>query len=283
MILSCLAFASMWVMIRYASRDLHSVEIVFFRNAFGVLALLPMILRNKGLIVPSRWRVHVRRAASGFVATLATFYAVANAPLATVLAINYTAPLFATLGAALVLGERIRARRATALVVGFCGMLVVLRPGQVPLTPGLAAAVVSALSTAFSIVAIRQLVARDDSRAVASWSFLLMLVPSLLVALPFWTWPPPPLWPLLALIGGAAAIGQLSLSKAFSLAEASAVLPYDFVRFVAIAAAGIVLFGERLDALTLVGGAIILATTVYLAWREARIGREEAGLRRLGP
>jgi drug/metabolite transporter (DMT)-like permease len=273
MIVSCTAFASMWVMIRYASRELHSVEIVFFRNAFGTLALLPMIAMNKGLIVPSRWRVHVRRATSGFVATLATFYAVANAPLATVLAINYTAPLFATLGAALFLGERIRARRAAALATGFLGMLIVLRPGHVPLTPGLAAAVVSALSTAFSIVAIRQLVANDDSRAVAAWSFLLMIIPSLIVAVPFWAWPPTSLWPLLALIGGAAAIGQLSLSKAFSLAEASAVLPYDFVRFGLIATAGITLFGERLDALTLVGGAIILAATVYLAWREARIGR----------
>ncbi|KPF77541.1 hypothetical protein IP88_06080 [alpha proteobacterium AAP81b] len=273
MILSCIAFASMWVVIRYVSRSLHSVEIVFFRNAFGVLALTPMMLANKGLIVPSRWRVHLRRATSGFIATMATFYAVATAPLATVLAINYTAPLFATLGAVLFLGEAIHARRAAALVAGFIGMLIVVRPGHLPMTPGIAAAVVSALATAFSIVAIRRLVASDDSRAVAAWTFLLMTGPSFLAALAVWTWPAPALWPALAYIGGAAAVGQLTLSKAFSLAEASAVLPYDFVRFAIIAVAGIALFGERLDALTLVGGAVILGATVYLALREAHAAR----------
>lgn len=270
MIVSCIAFASMWVVIRFVSKSLHSFEIVFFRNALGVVALMPMMVRNKGLIVWSRWRVHLRRATSGFIATMATFYAIAHAPLATVLAINYTAPLFATLGAVLFLGERIRARRAAALVAGFIGMLIVVRPGHLPMTPGIAAAVVSALSTAFSIVAIRQLVASDDSRAVAAWTFLLMTLPSLAVAATVWRWPDPALWPGLAYIGMAAAVGQLTLSKAFSLAEASAVLPYDFVRFAIIAVAGIALFGERLDALTLVGGAVILAATVYLALREAR-------------
>ncbi|GGE11921.1 hypothetical protein GCM10011529_17780 [Polymorphobacter glacialis] len=273
MIVSCVAFASMWVMIRYASREMHAFQIVFFRNFIGTLVLLPMILSNKGLIRFSSLGRNVKRATSGFIATLATFYAVAHAPLATALSINYTAPLFATLGAVLFLGERIRFRRVAALVIGFIGMLVVVRPGALPLTPGVLAAVVSALSTAFSIVAIRALVASDDSRAVAAWTFILTTIPSLIVASFVWTWPAAHLYPLLALIGTAAAIGQLSLSRAFSLAEASAILPYDFVRFGLITGAGILLFGERMDALTIAGGAIILATTIYLAVREAQVAR----------
>ena len=83
--------------------------------------------------------------------------------------------------------------------------------------------------------------------------------------------PPPAVWPLLAGIGAAAAIGQLTLTRAFSLAEASAVLPLDFVRFGLITAAGILLFGETYDALTLAGGALILSSTIYLAWREAQL------------
>jgi drug/metabolite transporter (DMT)-like permease len=197
----------------------------------------------------------------------------AHAPLATALSINYTAPLFATAGAVLFLGERIRARRVAALAIGFIGMLIVVRPGALPMTPGVVAAMVSAVSTAFSIVAIRSLVTSDDSRAVAAWSFILTVIPSLIVAGFVWTNPPLRLWPLLFMIGSAAAIGQLSLSKAFALAEASAILPYDFVRFGLIAAAGILLFGERIDALTIVGGAIILATTIYLAVREAQVAR----------
>lgn len=274
MILSCIAFATMWVMIRFASHDVHAFEIVFFRNALGTLWLLPMMLRNPGLIRRERLTANLRRATSGFIATMGTFYAVSHAPMATVLSINYTAPLFATAGAVVFLGEHIHVRRVAALIVGFIGMLIVLRPGAVPLTPGIIAAVISAVSTAFSIVAIRALVGQDDSRAVAAWSFILMTIPSFFAALPVWSWPPPSVWPLLVMIGGAAAIGQLTLSRAFALAEASAVLPYDFVRFALIAGFGIVLFGERLDGYTILGGTIIFATTIYLAVREAKVARD---------
>jgi drug/metabolite transporter (DMT)-like permease len=272
-IVSCVAFASMWVMIRYAARHLHSVEIVFFRNLIGLAFLMPMILRTPGLIRRDRLRLHLGRATSGFLATMGTFYAVANAPLADALAINYTAPLFGTLGAVLMLGERIRARRIAALAVGFAGMLLVLRPGSVPFTPGIAAAILSAITTGYSIVAMRSLVGVDDPRAVAAWTFILTTLPSLAAALFVWTAPPMAVWPLLAGIGAAAAIGQLSLTQAFSLSEASAVLPLDFVRFGLVTAAGVLLFDERYDALTLAGGALILGSTIYLAWREAQLKR----------
>ena len=273
-IVSCVAFASMWVMIRYAARHLHSFEIVFFRNFLGLIFLLPMMLGNPGLMRRDRIRLHLGRATSGFVATMGTFYAVANAPLADVLAINYTAPLFGTLGAVVMLGERIRARRIAALGVGFLGMLLVLRPGAVPLTPGIMAAIIAAITTGYSIVAMRSLVGVDDARAVAAWTFILTTIPSLFVALFVWTMPPVAVWPLLAAIGAAAAIGQLTLTRAFSLSEASAVLPLDFVRFGLVTAAGIGLFEETYDAMTLAGGALILGSTIYLAVREAQLRRQ---------
>ncbi len=273
MLLACVAFAVMWMVIRVVSASVHPFEIVFFRNVFGLAALLPMLVRTPALIDRKRALPNLRRASSGLIATLGTFYAVANAPLATALAINYTAPLFATLGAMLFLGERIHARRGAALAVGFVGMLVVVRPGALPLTPGIAAAVLSAVATAFSYLAIRALVGRDDPRSVAAWSFILMLLPSGAVAAFVWSWPSPAAWGLLVVIGGLAAVGQLGLAFAFARAEASAVLPYDFVRFGLITLGGIVLFGERYDALTLGGGAIILGATIYLAVREAAVGR----------
>ena len=272
-ILSCFAFASMWVMIRYAARALHSFEIVFFRNALGLVFLLPMMLRNPGLIRLERLKTHLGRATSGFIATMGTFYAVANAPLADVLAINYTAPLFGTIGAVLLLGERIRARRVAALAVGFLGMLLVLRPGAVPITAGIVAAIIAAVATGWSIVAMRSLVGQDDARAVAAWTFILTTLPSLGVALLVWAPPPLVVWPLLAGIGAAAAIGQLTLTRAFSLAEASAVLPLDFVRFALVTGAGILLFGETYDALTIIGGALILGSTIYIAWRERQASK----------
>ncbi len=276
MIVSCIAFGTMWVMIRFASHSLHPFEIVFWRNAVGLVVLTPMLLTNRGLLRSERMPIHLRRATSGFLATMGTFYAVANAPLATALAINYTAPLFATVGAVMLLGERIRVRRIATLLIGFAAMLIVIRPGHLPLTPGIGAAVLSAVATGFSIVAVRQLVGTDDPRAVAAWSFILMLVPSLIVASFVWTWPPVRIWPLLGLMGTAAAVGQLAMNRAFSLAEASAIMPYDFVRFGIVTWAGIALFGERWDWLTLAGGAVIVLATIYLAYREARVGRIEA-------
>lgn len=278
MILSCIAFASMWVMIRFASHDVHAFVIVFFRNLFGTLVLVPMMLRNKGLMRIGRLRANLRRATSGFIATTGTFYAVSHAPLATALSINYTAPLFATVGAVLFLGEKIQARRVAALIIGFAGMLIVVRPGALPMTPGVLAAMLSAVSTAFSIIAIRQLVASDDSRSVAAWTFILMTPPSLVLAVLYWTPPPLALWPLLFVIGCVAAVGQLAMNRAFALAEASAVLPYDFVRFGLVTIFGITIFDERLDAMTILGGVVIFGATVYLAVRERQVARAAATL-----
>ncbi len=278
MILSCIAFASMWVMIRFASHDVHAFVIVFFRNLFGTLVLVPMMLRNKGLMRIGRLRANLRRATSGFIATTGTFYAVSHAPLATALSINYTAPLFATVGAVLFLGEKIQARRVAALIIGFAGMLIVVRPGALPMTPGVLAAMLSAVSTSFSIIAIRQLVASDDSRSVAAWTFILMTPPSLVLAVLYWTPPPLALWPLLFVIGCVAAVGQLAMNRAFALAEASAVLPYDFVRFGLVTIFGITIFDERLDAMTILGGVVIFGATVYLAVRERQVARAAATL-----
>ena len=268
MIASCAAFAALWVCIRIASATLHPFAIVVARNLFGLLWLSPMLLANPRLLDRRRLPVHVRRATSGVVATFATFYAVAHLPLATALAVNYTAPLFATIGAVLFLGERIHVRRIAALGVGFAGMLIVLRPGVAPFSTGLVAAVVSALATAFSLVAIKRLVGSDDARAVAAWSFVLTLPVSVVLAAPFLQVPPPALLPVLVALGGCAAAGQYALAQAFRHADASAVMPYDFVRFGLITAAGIALFGEAADAWTLIGGTIILSSTIYLAVRE---------------
>ncbi len=274
MIISCIAFSSMWVFIRFASHDVHAFMIVFFRNAIGTLVLLPMMLRNKGLMQIGRLKANVRRATSGFIATTCTFYAVSHAPMATALSINYTAPLFATVGAVLFLGEKIHARRVAALIVGFAGMLIVVRPGALPLTPGVLAAMVSAVATAFSIIAIRQLVAFDDSRAVAAWTFILMTPPSLVMAAFVWSWPSAHAWPFLIAIGCAAAVGQLSMNRAFALAETSAVLPYDFVRFGLVTLAGITFFDERVDAMTVLGGIVIFGATIYLAVRERQVAKK---------
>lgn len=279
MVLACFAFAALWGFIRLGSQSgLHPFALVFFRNLFGLLFIVHMIVG----MGPSLWQTrrigtHIRRATSGVIATFATFYAVANAPLADAMAITYGAPLFATIGAVLFLGERIRARRVIALVAGFAGVLVVLRPGHVPLTPGIAAALVAAVATAFSVIAVKQLSGTEDPRAVVVYSFVLMLPPSLLIAMPYLTMPSLTQCLYLLAIGGLATLGQVGTVRAMRLADASAVMPYDFVRFALVVAISVFAFGEPFDVFTALGGGIILLATIYMAHRESRAARRQPG------
>ncbi len=276
MLISSLAMACMWGLIKYCGqvRGYHPFMLVVARNTFGLLFCLPMILQvGLALLQTDRIGNHLRRATSGVVATLATFYAISHAPLATAMSISYAAPLIATVGAVFFLGERIRIRRILALVVGFAGVMIVLRPGQIPLTLGIMASLIACVATAFSIITMKLLSATDDPRAVVIYSFILMLVPSLLAALPSWQWPRLNDVPALAAIGLMAAVGQFSIIRSYQLAEVTALLPFDFVRFSSVILIGWIFFQERMDGLTILGGLVIFASTLYLAHRERRVAK----------
>lgn len=269
MLVSCVAYATLWISIRWGSETMHPNLIAFYRCFIGLLTLTPLIvLHGRTLLGTSRLMTHLRRSTSGVIAMFATFYAIANAPMATAMSINYAAPLFATLGAVLFLGETIRLRRMVALAAGFAGVLIVMRPGAMPLTPGIVAAMISAVGTAFSLIAIKQLTATEDPRTVVIYSFVLMTPPALLAALPHWQWPTLEELGLLLLVGLCASIGQTATVRAFAMADATAILPLDFLRFVLVILAGILLFGESFDGFTALGGIIILASTIYVAHRE---------------
>lgn len=274
MVLGCMAFAVLWGLIRQASETVHPFVVVFYRNLFGTLMLAPLIIKHgRELFRTNRIGTHVRRATSGVIATFCTFYAIANAPLATVMSINYAAPLFTTVAAIFLLGETVRWRRMVALAIGFVGMLIVLRPGQLPMTLGIMAAVISAIATAFSTIAMKQLSRTESSLSVVTYSFVLMLPPSLIVCLPYWQWPNGQELLVLLGVGLMASLGQSFTVKALGAAEATAVLPYDFVRFGLVIAIGVMVFGDPVDAFTYLGGAIIFLATLYMAHRESLAAR----------
>lgn len=272
--MASVGFSAAWVFIRLASETIHPFALVFWRNTAGLLLILPFVLRDPAIASPAQWKSHAMRSTSGVIGMFTVFYAVANAPMATVQAINFAAPIFATAGAALFLGEKLRARRVGALLTGFAGVLVVLRPGAQPLTPGIVSAVVAAVAVAFSIIAIKRLVGIARPMAVVFWSFALPVLPTLLVAIAFWTTPSGAAWLYILGIGAATLIAQIATVRAFSIAEATAVMPYDFVRFGITIAIGYLLFGESIDGITLIGGALILGSAIYLAYREAVLARK---------
>ena len=130
MVASAVMFGSMAIVIRFASQQLHPFEIAFFRNLFGLLFALPLLLRGGwALLRTDKWWYYLLRCAIGMVGMLCGFWAIVNLPLAQAIALSYSTPLFVTIGAVLVLGEIVRMRRWSAVIVGFLGVLVIVRPG----------------------------------------------------------------------------------------------------------------------------------------------------------
>jgi drug/metabolite transporter (DMT)-like permease len=269
------SFAVMIVIVRHLSTEQHPFQIAFFRNLFGTVFMLPWIIRTgwAGLRT-QRFGLHMVRALVGLAAMLCFFSAISLMPVAEVTALTFTAPLFATAGAALVLGETVRLRRWTATAIGFVGALIILRPGSQTITPAALIALTSAAFMAVALLTVKVLSRTENPNAIVLYMGLMLTPLSLIPALFVWTQPAPETWPWLVVMGLTATIGQLLMVRAFAAAEASAVLPFDFARLIFVAVLGFLLFGEHPDLWTWIGAAVIVTATVYIAHRESRLGGE---------
>jgi drug/metabolite transporter (DMT)-like permease len=224
-------FSVMNIAIRTVSAELDPLEIAFFRNLFALAFMMPWLVRTGlGGLSTRRLGTHLWRAAMGMIAMVCWFYSVALLPLAEAVALNFTVPLFATAGAALFLGEIVRARRWSATLLGFLGVLVILRPGFAEASQLMALPVVAAAFMATSTLMVKSL-ARDDSPATIVLYMNLILTPfSLVPALFVWRWPSGTAVALLVLIGLLAALAHIALTRAYTKADASAVVPFDYAR-----------------------------------------------------
>lgn len=277
MLIATFSFAAMGALVRIASAELHSFEIVFFRNLFALLALAPLLWRlGPGLLRTERLSLHLTRGALGFAAMSALFAALALIPLAEATALTFSAPLFATICAVLLLGERIRAHRTAALILGFLGVLVVLQPGVAAVSPWAALALIGAALVGLLAVLVKKLTHTDRPESIALWAALVMTPLSLPPALLVWRWPSPEIWAALIAIGLSGALAQLAWTRASALGEVTLLQPIEFVRLPFVAAAGYWLFGETPTVWTWIGGGVIVVSTAYIAFREARLARAPA-------
>lgn len=258
------------VLVRYLSPSVHPFVMAFTRAAFGLLVVLPWIARKKGILATNYRTRHVVRAALKLVALIAFFYAFALAPLADVTAIAFTSPIFVTIGAWLFLAEAPRALRVLAVVVGFAGVLVVLRPGQEHGVPtGLLFALAGAVLTAAIQLILKPMSARDPSDTLVVWNLIISAPLAAIPALLVWSTPTPVEWAILAFQGALGAVSMFLATKAFSLAEASLITPFDFLRLPFVAGLGYVIFAQAVPATTWIGGTIIFVATLLMA-RSAR-------------
>ena len=272
MFLSSVAFAAMAGAIRHLSAELHPLEIVFFRCAFGVLFILPWFLRGGlGGFRTARIGMFGVRAALAMVAMTCWFIGISILPFAEAVALQFTAPLFGTVVAIFVLGEIVGRRRWAATIIGFAGVLIVLRPGFNAIPPAAFIVLLSALAIGGETSAIRVLARTESTRAIVLYLSLMLTPMTLVPALFVWRMPSPDAWIWLVLLGILATIAHTGLARAAALVEASVMLPLDFLRMPLTALVGYLLFQQVVDVWTWVGAVVIVSATVYIAVRESRL------------
>jgi len=277
MVLAAALFGAMSVTVRLATRHMHAFEVAFLRNLFGLAFALPLLWRGgAGRFRTNKLPLYFVRSVIGLVATLASIWAIAHLPLAQAVALNYSTPLFATVFAALVLGEQVRLRRWSAVAMGFAGVLIVMRPGAGTLTLGALAAVCSAVLNAGVSVSIKVLSRTESSAAIVLYTLAIWTPLSLLPAAWVWSWPAWQGWCFVALAGAIGTVSQLAWARALQLADVSALSPISFLQLPFVAVLAYFLFGERVDAPTALGSSIIFASIVYIAYRESRLGVRRA-------
>ncbi len=274
MVGSAVLFALMAITIRLASSELHAFQIAFFRNLFGLVAALPILYAHGfSILRTQRLPMYVFRCAIGIASMLAGFWSLVHLPLAQAVALSYSTPLFITIGAVIVLGEVVRIRRWTAVVVGFIGVLVIVQPGTANFSAGMLVALLAAVLSALVAISIKFLTRTEAPDTIVFYTTLIWVPMSLLPALPVWKWPSPMIWLWVALAGFLGTGAHMLWTRATRLADASVIAPIGFVQLPIVAVLAWIVFGEALGIATAIGSAIIFASNLYIARREAQLAR----------
>lgn len=271
MCLSTVAFAIMHASVRFVSTDLPPFQIAFFRNLFGLAFLVPFLVgAGFAQMRTQRFGLHALRGLINVSAMLMFFTSLSITPLATVTALSFTAPIFAALLSVFFLGERFRLYRWMAIIVGFLGMLIILRPGFVAVEPGALLAAGAAALWAVAMIVIKILSRTESSVAIVAWMGIFLCAFSIGPAL--WVWQTPSTWNLmwLVFIGFCGSIAQVTLSQSLKESEPTAVMPFDFLKLIWATILGAWFFGEFPDVLTYAGAIVIFTAGLFIAIRERR-------------
>ena len=269
MVFSTVLFGLMAVVIRLASETQHPFEIAFFRNLFGLLFTLPLLFKHgPGLLKTSKLPLYLLRCAIGTVGMMAGFWAIVHLPLAQAVAISYSTPLFVTIGAVWVLGETVRARRWAAVLIGFIGVIILLRPDADTFAGASLVALLAAVMSASVAISIKFLTRTESPDAIVVFTTALWVPMSLVPALLFWQTPSGITWLWLVLAGLFGTVAHMCWTRALQLGDASILTPISFMQVLVVGVFGWWLFGESVDRYTLIGALIIFGSNLYLAHRE---------------
>lgn len=285
---SAVFFTAMATLAKLLGQRLEALEVAFFRTLIGLIVILPFLLRSGAQSFRSRRPLtQLWRGIVGNLGMMCGFYALVHLPLADANAISFARSLFLIPLAMLVLGETVGVRRLTATALGFVGVLIMLRPGG-SIEPAALIAVLGAFFVADAIIAVKILTRYDSTVTLLFYSsvigtiFLALLLLGGSVAAQVWgieiralMWTPPTLgeYGLLIAMGVVGVIAHNCFIRGYAIADATVLNPIDYSRLVFSAIAGFFVFGDVPDGWTIVGAALIVATTLYIARREAALAK----------
>lgn len=267
--------------IKALTRDIPVFEIVMFRSYVGFMAMLPVLWRQGGLAAMRTRRPmgHVLRTAYGFFGTVTSVYGYAFLPLATVTALGFAMPLFLTVLSVPMLGERVGWRRASAVVVGLAGVLVMLRPwnslGEAEQAPGAVALVLAGVVTwALAMITIRRMgEAGEKNVTIVAWFTLGTALLATLGTIPVWVTPTPVQLLGLVAAGIMSGLAQLMMTAGYRSGETTLVAPFEYGAILYATILGMVLWGEYPDGWSLVGVVILIGAGLYIWLREVVLAR----------
>ncbi|HYW04309.1 MAG TPA: DMT family transporter [Gammaproteobacteria bacterium] len=267
-VLAAACFAAMGATIKVVSADLPNTMVVFFRNLFGLLALIPWLVRLRPGLGTRRLRLHVFRVAVGLSAMYCFFWAIPHLALSEVVLLNYSAPLFIPFIAYLWLGEMVAPAVRLAIVVGFVGIVLILKPTPGLFQPAGLVALMAGMLAATAMTSIRRLSATEPTARIV---FYFSLLATLISAVPLlWTWQTPAVVDilLLVLVGCLATTGQLLMTTGYSLAPAAQVGPFIYTSVVFAGVYGWFLWGETPGPVTVAGMVLVVLAGVLAIRRQ---------------
>ena len=250
---------------RIITRELDVFQVMEMRSVIAFFMLMPLVQREGGLKAMRTTILlsHIGRNVAHYIGQFAWLMGLTLIPLAQVISIEFTAPIWAALMAAGFLGERLTWRKIVAILIGLAGVVMILQPGAAPVNPGHLIVLGAAFVFAISFITTKFLTRSDSATKIIFWMLIIQSIIGLFPALRVWVWPSAYLWPWILLIAFSGTFAHYCMARALLHADATVAMPMDYLRVPLSALLGYLLYGENVGGMTAAGAALILAGNLF--------------------
>ena len=256
--------------VKLLSDDLHPIIICFYRCLMGLIIITPFVARNNfKALQTDNMRLQIFRALINIISMICWFSAIGMMHFEKATALGFTTPLFTTVLAVLILGEVIRFHRTAALLLGFVGILIIIRPGYMPFEFGTILMLIASFSFSFVLIFVKKLSATDSSLTIIFYHLLYMTPAFFILSLFYWQSINFNQLVIFSLMGSSGLLSHWCLAQAFKMSDTTFVMPLQFTKLIWASLIGLFIFAEQPDIWTWVGGIIIFISVVYITYREA--------------